>query len=152
MFTKTAAAVSLASLAGLASAKVGGMTAPTSLTGGQNFTVTLSYESYIQPWQDLGVLFGIKTAPANGSTDDPTFDEYVGTTLEYFNLAGVDPSAPGGPNANYTFSIGTDPNISSGDYYLVAAVPFNGNNGRAVGIQYFNQSVTVQGIPSAPTN
>jgi hypothetical protein len=63
----------------LALGRVTNMYAPTSASPGQNITAILTAESYIQNWDDFGVVWGLKSPSLNCS-------ECAGTKISYNNL------------------------------------------------------------------
>ncbi|EIW69589.1 hypothetical protein M231_04372 [Tremella mesenterica] len=115
--------------------KIASISAPSIIPAGKNFTVVIHTTSYIQNWDDFGIIFGLKSP---NLTSDPIA---VGDEIGYSNLYGVEKL----PNVTVSVSC---PIWASGKYTLVGAVPYLVGASGETGIQYFNQSISVTPTPA----
>ncbi|RSH91236.1 hypothetical protein EHS25_009535 [Saitozyma podzolica] len=109
--------------------RVYNMTAPATGTQGTNITAVLYSESYIQNWDDFGVIWGLENP-------EHTCGTCVGNELSYNNLYGT----PYTHNSSFSVPI---PDGFNGTWYLVAAMPYLVGASGETGIRYFNTSIVV---------
>lgn len=113
------------------SAKVYHVSVPDKASPGEIITAILSSSSYIQNWDDFGVIWGLVR-------EGQECDGCIGQEIGYQNLY-KDPSYPTQPG-NVSLQV-TIPNITTGSYTFVAAVPHLVGASGETGINYFTQAI-----------
>ncbi|OCF55290.1 hypothetical protein L486_07403 [Kwoniella mangroviensis CBS 10435] len=97
---------------------------------GQNISVIVSSQSYIQNWDDFGIVWGLLGSNSQNCT------ECLGMEIGYENVYSNNTLG------NTTYSVQL-PNTTTGNYYLKAAVPYLVGASGETGINYFNQSLNL---------
>ncbi|WVR05079.1 hypothetical protein IAU60_002091 [Kwoniella sp. DSM 27419] len=112
-----------------ASARISHIVVPQQAMPGENITVTVTSHSYIQNWDDFGIIFGLKPDTYDCET---CLGQEIGYEDLYhkYNLG------------NTTYSVHL-PNTTIGSYTFVAAVPYLVGASGETGINYFNQSISL---------
>ncbi|OXB39142.1 hypothetical protein J007_01045 [Cryptococcus neoformans] len=113
------------------SAKVYHVSVPEKASPGKIIIATLSSSSYIQNWDDFGVIWGLVH-------EGKECDGCVGQEIGYQNLY-KDPSYSTQPG-NVSFQV-TIPDTTMGSYTFVAAVPHLVGASGETGINYFTQAI-----------
>ncbi|WRT67017.1 uncharacterized protein IL334_003983 [Kwoniella shivajii] len=122
----------LSTLSMFANARVGSVTiAPAQVIPGENITVTVYSASYIQNWDDFGMIWGMK----NDQLDN--CQSCLGQELGYVNLYG------NATHGNTTYSVQIPKGTNTGTYTFVAAVPNLVGASGETSINYFNQTMNV---------
>ncbi|WWC69566.1 uncharacterized protein I206_103509 [Kwoniella pini CBS 10737] len=113
----------------ISNAKVYNIELPKQIIIGSNINIIVSSSSYIQNWNDFGIIWGIlnENHECNGC---------IGQEIGYENL--YDNNFIG----NLTYSIKI-PNLNNGSYTFIAAVPYLVGISGETGINYFNQSINL---------
>ncbi|KAI1370856.1 hypothetical protein F4677DRAFT_338677 [Hypoxylon crocopeplum] len=130
---KTLLATVAASLP-LSSAYISNMVAPSSAKAGTTITATLTASIYIQNWDDFGIIWGL--SPAFVDCGDVVC---VGQRIDYTPLFPDHVPEPG----NFTIDL-TIPDGFSGDYQLIAAIPFLVGASGETGIQGHSANITIE--------
>ncbi|WWC61229.1 uncharacterized protein I303_103809 [Kwoniella dejecticola CBS 10117] len=121
--------VLLSSILPLASAKIYHISLPEQALPGENITVTVSSSSYIQNWDDFGIIWGLVG-------ENHGCEGCVGQEIGYENLYGNNTLG----NSTYSVQL---PNTTTRAYTFVAAVPYLVGASGETGIHYFNQSINL---------
>ncbi|XAO24129.1 hypothetical protein I312_102919 [Cryptococcus bacillisporus CA1280] len=131
MFIPFSAIFTLIVLSASVSAKIYHVSVPDQASPGETITATLSSASFIENWDDFGVIWGL-IREAQGC------DGCVGQEIGYQNLY-KDPSYPT-QLGNVSFQV-TIPDTTTGSYTFVAAVPHLVGISGETGINYFTQAI-----------
>ncbi|WVF72316.1 hypothetical protein IAT40_007129 [Kwoniella sp. CBS 6097] len=110
-------------------AKIAHISVPEQALPGQNITLTLRAQSYIQNWQDYGAILGLVR-------QNNECDTCLGQEVGYINLYKNETLG------NSTYDV-TLPETEAGQYTFVVAVPYLVGASGVTGINYFNQSITL---------
>ncbi|OCF35386.1 hypothetical protein I317_06312 [Kwoniella heveanensis CBS 569] len=128
-FLSFGAFAALSLFASSAEAKISHISVPEQAIPGQNITLTLTSQSYIQNWDDFGAILGLVR---QGNECETCLGQEVG----YINLYKNDTLG------NSTHDV-TLPETDAGQYTFVVAIPYLVGASGVTGINYFNQSITL---------
>nr|ODN99725.1 hypothetical protein L204_02158 [Cryptococcus depauperatus CBS 7855] len=128
---KLSVITALVAFASVAFAKVNQVSVPSKAIPGESITAQVSSTSYIQNWDDFGIIWGLVQ-------QGHECEGCVGREIGYQNLYN-EPSYPNQPG-NYSFQV-TIPQVDTGSYIFVAAVPHLVGASGTTGFNYFNQPI-----------
>lgn len=123
-------AVSTLAAAAVAQARIVNFYAPSTACAGQNITVQLTSENYIQNWDSFGAIFGLDNPDLNCGG-------CLGQEIGYENLYGTF------WHGNKSFPVAI-PESANGTYALKVGIPYLVGASGSTHIQYFNSSITIQ--------
>ncbi|WVQ98615.1 hypothetical protein IAU59_005745 [Kwoniella sp. CBS 9459] len=121
--------MSALSLLSSTDARITHISVPEKAIPGQNITLALRAQSYIQNWDDFGAILGLKR-------QDLDCETCLGQEVGFINLYKNETLG------NSTYQV-TLPEVDAGQYTFVVAVPYLVGASGSTGISYFNQSMTL---------
>ncbi|KAI0398081.1 hypothetical protein F5Y17DRAFT_454391 [Xylariaceae sp. FL0594] len=134
--------VTIAALAGMlslatASPTIGSLSTPPRAAAGSTIKTTLGTSIYVQNWEDFAIIWGITSPKVGGQAADGTI--YIGQQIGYTPLYGTKTERLNSFAVNVTIPA----DIPTGDWLLVAAVPYLVGLSGLTDIHSFNSTIHI---------